>query len=201
PPQCSHSVSKHSAKSRGASTTAPGRNGAHGPTFRWSRARRGTGQGLPAPVLSKLRRIGELAEGRHLAAPHREHMCPLCVDRPAGLAQHPGVVAEHQHHIADSVKITRREAYPLLVLADLLEEVAHRSWPLTGTEQRIILLAADNLPGRIRRDGVDDRGDVAPAEGGVEASHKRDIGCGHSYLQGSVALRYGDRTDPDAGVS
>src|SRR5262245_24860893 len=145
---------------------------------------------LAAIGLRELGGVVEFLELDDLAVADGEDVHPVARHRAPGLADLPGVVAEHEHPVLCGEEVARREIGSLLVLGDALEELLHFGRSLPAAEQRIVLAPSVHLPLHVGGQVVDDAGDVAAAEGGIEALDESDIGAAHGFLPRCDAPSY-----------
>src|SRR5918996_721596 len=90
--------------------------------------------GSAAVCLRKLRGVVELPELGHFAIAEREDVYPVAGHGAAGLADFPGIMAEHADAVASTEEFSRREVRCFLVLRNALEELFHFARPLPTAE-------------------------------------------------------------------
>ena len=93
-----------------------------------------TCRGSAAISFGELCGVVELAELGDLAVANRENVHPIAGHCAAGLADFPGVVAEHEDPILGGEELARRELGRLLVLGDALEEFLHLGRPFPAAD-------------------------------------------------------------------
>ena len=125
-------------------------------------------------AFGELRRVGVLAEARHLAVAQVKTCTHSdAIGLPVLRLQHVG--ADHEHLVVGGVELARREVGKVLVLGHELEEFLNLRGPAARSERRKIGLPPDRLPVDVRARPASSVRDVAAPEGGVEILDMGDV--------------------------